>query len=148
MNATFQTCLLIDDNPLDNYINTLMIQKNNFASEVIALESSEDALLKLMSGVITPDVIFLDINMPVLNGFEFLAKYASLDINKEGTKIFVLSSSLNPADLYRAIHTPYVTNFIEKTLSIEKLQLITNSCRITPGSKQVPVEPILTRRTA
>src|SRR4051812_28038502 len=80
MITPFQIWLLIDDNPLDNYINSLLIQKNNFASEVIALESSEEALFELQVGTIKPDVIFLDINMPVLNGFEFLAKYAKLDI--------------------------------------------------------------------
>lgn len=148
MNPTFQTCLLIDDNPLDNYINTLMIQRTNFANNVIALESSEEALIELKMGTIKPDIIFLDINMPVLNGFEFLAKYASLDINKDNTKIFVLSSSLNPSDLYRALNTLYVTNFIEKTLNTEKLQIITNSYRLTPSRFQAPVSPILTKRSA
>ena len=148
MITPFQTCLLIDDNPLDNYINSLLIQKNNFASEVISLESSEEALFELKIGTIKPDVIFLDINMPVLNGFEFLAKYSKLDIKKDNTKIFVLSSSLNPADLYRAINTPYVTNFIEKTLNRDKLLEITNAYRITQGILQTPVPPILSRRTA
>ena len=148
MITPFQTCLLIDDNPLDNYINSLLIQKNNFASEVISLESSEEALFELKIGTIKPDVIFLDINMPVLNGFEFLAKYAKLDIKKGNTKIFVLSSSLNPADLYRAVNTPYVTNFIEKTLNGDKLLEITNAYRITPGILHTPVPPILSRRTA
>ena len=148
MITPFQTCLLIDDNSLDNYINSLLIQKHNFASEVIALESSEEALFELKVGTIKPDVIFLDINMPVLNGFEFLAKYANLDIQKDNAKIFVLSSSLNPADLYRAINTPYVSNFIEKTLNGDKLQEITNAYCITPAILQTPVLPILSRRTA
>ena len=148
MITPFQTCLLIDDNPLDNYINSLLIQKNNFASEVISLESSEEALFELKIGTIKPDVLFLDINMPVLNGFEFLAKYANLDIQKDNTKIFVLSSSLNPADLYRAINTPYVTNFIEKTLNRDKLLEITNAYCITPAILQTPGPPILSRRTA
>ena len=127
MSTSFQTCLLIDDNPLDNYINTKLIQNVNFANEVLAFESPVDALLALKEGNIKPDVIFLDINMPVMNGFEFLMEYANLHISKDNIKLCVLSSSINPEDEDRAIRSPYVTKYIQKNLKEEKLQELMNS---------------------
>ena len=127
MSTSFQTCLLIDDNPLDNYINTKLIQNVNFANEVLAFESPVDALLALKEGNIKPDVIFLDINMPTMNGFEFLREYANLHISKDNIKLCVLSSSINPEDEDRAIRSPYVTKYIQKNLKEEKLQELMNS---------------------
>ena len=127
MSTSFQTCLLIDDNPLDNYINTKLIQNVNFANEVLAFESPVDALLALKEGNIKPDVIFLDINMPVMNGFEFLREYANLHISKDNIKVCVLSSSINPEDEDSAIRSPYVTTYIQKNLKEEKLQELMNS---------------------
>ena len=127
MSTSFQTCLLIDDNPLDNYINTKLIQNVNFANEILAFESPVDALLALKEGNIKPDVIFLDINMPVMNGFEFLMEYANLHISKDNIKVCVLSSSINPEDEDRAIRSPYVTTYIQKNLKEEKLQELMNS---------------------
>ncbi len=127
MSTSFQTCLLIDDNPLDNYINTKLIQNVNFANEILAFESPVDALLALKEGNIKPDVIFLDINMPVMNGFEFLMEYANLHISKDNIKLCVLSSSINPEDEDRAIRSPYVTKYIQKNLKEEKLQELMNS---------------------
>ena len=127
MSTSFQTCLLIDDNPLDNYINTKLIQNVNFANEVLAFESPVDALLALKEGNIKPDVIFLDINMPVMNSFEFLMEYANLNITKDNIKLCVLSSSINPEDEDRAIRSPYVTKYIQKNLKEEKLQELLNS---------------------
>ena len=127
MSTSFQTCLLIDDNPLDNYINTKLIQNVNFANEILAFESPVDALLALKEGNIKPDVIFLDINMPTMNGFEFLREYANLHISKDNIKLCVLSSSINPEDEDRAIRSPYVTTYIQKNLKEEKLQELMNS---------------------
>jgi two-component SAPR family response regulator len=148
MITPFSRCLLIDDNPLDNFINTLLIIKAKFAHEVISCESSEDALLKLSDGSIKPDVIFLDLNMPVINGFQFLSKYANLNIIKENIKIFVLSSSLNPADLHRAENDPNVTKFIEKVLTWEKLHAITNTYCITPDCMSIGVDDMVNKLTA
>jgi CheY-like chemotaxis protein len=143
----FSNCLLIDDNPLDNFINTLLIMKTEFASEVVSFESAKEALLKLGDGTLKPDIIFLDLNMPVMNGFQFLIEYANLNIIKENTKLFVLSTSLNPADLHRAEHSPYVTKFIEKTLTWDKLQAIIDTYCITFDG-MVPVTSNIAMRSA
>lgn len=132
MTSPFHTCLLIDDNCLDNFINKILIFRNNFAEEVIAMESAYEALSLIRNGSIKPDVIFLDIRMPIMNGFQFLNEYADLDIIKDNTKIFVLSTSCNPRDKADLENYKYVTKFIEKTLTDEKLLEIINTYCMTP----------------
>ena len=132
MKATFHTCLLIDDNPLDNYINVILIKHYKFADQVITLESSRDALKFIGNGTIQPDIIFLDIRMPLMNGFEFIKEYAKLDNIKPSTKLFILSATCNPSEIARAENNKYVTKFIEKTLTGEKLADIVNAHQIEP----------------
>ncbi len=132
MKAAFHTCLLIDDNPLDNYINTILIRHYNFASEVITLESSQDAIKYLGNGAIQPDIIFLDIRMPQMNGFEFIKEYALLNNIKPTTKLFILSATCDPSEIARAENNKYVTKFIEKTLTGEKLADIVNNHQVAP----------------
>lgn len=120
MNARFHTCLLIDDNPLENFINANLILRGNFANEVIASESTEEALNLIRKQAVRPDVIFLDIRMPVMDGFKFLKEYAKIDPN-DNIRIFMLSSSCNPRDIANAENSKYVTKFIQKPLTSEKL---------------------------
>jgi response regulator RpfG family c-di-GMP phosphodiesterase len=132
LKAAFHTCLLIDDNSLDNYINTFLIRHYNFANQVITLESSQDALKFIGNDTIQPDIIFLDIRMPLMDGFEFIKEYAKLENIKPSTKLFILSSTCDPSDIARAENNKYVTKFIEKTLTGEKLASIVNTHQIEP----------------
>ncbi|WP_377129653.1 response regulator [Mucilaginibacter antarcticus] len=113
--------MLIDDNPLDNLINSCILKRGKFADEIIISEFPESALSLLKEGTIHPDVIFLDIKMPKMDGFEFLHAYDKIDIDKEHTKIFMLSSSIDPADINRAEKNKYVTKYISKVLTPAKL---------------------------
>ena len=132
MKAAFHTCLLIDNNPLDNYINAFLISHYKFADQVITLESSQDAVKYLGNDTIQPDIIFLDIRMPVMNGFEFIKEYAKLDNLKPSTKLFILSATCDPSEIARAENNQYVTKFIEKTLTGEKLAEIVNKHQVAP----------------
>ena len=113
----FKTCLLIDDNRLDIIINTRVIKTNNFANEIMVCGDAEEALDLLRHEKVKPNVIFVDINMPVMDGFQFLDEYEKLNIDKSGIKIYMLSSFSNPADLERAKHNKYVTRFLDKSLT-------------------------------
>lgn len=126
MKSPFHTCLLIDDNPLDNYINTLLVTRNAFADEVIAKVSAKEVLTSIKEGSIKPDVIFLDLRMPLMDGFQFLIEYGKLKHINKSTNIYVLSSSVNPSDISRCEHHKNVVKFIEKPLTDAKLLDIIN----------------------
>ena len=117
MKSKYKMCLLIDDSSLDNFINSKIIKMSNFAKEIVVSEHAEDALAMLRDGKVEPDIIFLDIKMPVMDGFQFLEEYDKIDIDKKHTKIFILTTSLNPADIERAKHNKYVTKFVSKNLT-------------------------------
>lgn len=124
MDARFHICLIIDDNPLDNFINSMIMQLTNFADEIIAKESSQDALKLLREGGVKPDVIFLDIRMPEMDGFQFLSEYEKIDIDKNQTKIFMLSSSIDPLDLAKAKTNKLITGYFVKSLTPDILEAI------------------------
>ncbi|MDB5153885.1 MAG: response regulator [Mucilaginibacter sp.] len=116
--SNYKTCLLIDDNYIDNFVTRRILESGNFAEQVIVSQSATDAINSLRSGTVKPDVIFLDIRMPVMGGFEFLQEYDKLEIEgKQAIKIFMLSSSLDPTDLKKSINNKYITQFVHKPLT-------------------------------
>ena len=72
MSNRYKTCLLIDDNYIDNFVTRRILEGSNFADKVIVTQSATEAIQSLRSGSVQPDVIFLDIRMPLMGGFEFL----------------------------------------------------------------------------
>ena len=122
MTASYKTCLLIDDNYIDNFVTSRLLESCKFAETIVIQQSSFEAIEALRDGVITPDVIFLDLRMPVMDGFEFLQEYDKLDINKDGIKIFMLSSSLDPTDLRKSLANRYITQFLHKPLTKKILE--------------------------
>ncbi|MEO6852098.1 MAG: response regulator [Mucilaginibacter sp.] len=118
MSNHYKTCLLIDDNYIDNFVTRRILENGSFAEKVIVSQSATDAISSLGTGTIKPDVIFLDIRMPLMGGFEFLVEYDKLEIeHKKDIKIFMLSSSLDPADLKKSASNKYITQFIHKPLT-------------------------------
>ncbi|RYF38174.1 MAG: response regulator [Cytophagaceae bacterium] len=116
-------CLLIDDNYIDNFVTRKILESGGFADKITVLQSPVDALLALENGLVKPDVIFLDIRMPQMSGFEFLEEYEKLQMeNKEVVKIFMLSSSLDPTDMSLSSGSKYVAQFIHKPLTYEALE--------------------------
>src|SRR5579872_6378283 len=122
MSNHYKTCLLIDDNYIDNFVTRRILESSNFADQVVVSQSATDAIESLRSGDVTPDVIFLDIRMPMMGGFEFLQEYDKIDIeNKKNIKIFMLSSSLDPTDMRKSMNNKYITQFIHKPLTQKAL---------------------------
>jgi CheY-like chemotaxis protein len=122
MTGSYHTCLLIDDNYIDNFVTRKLLESSHFADNIIVSESPTDAIQLLSSGTVKPDVIFLDIRMPLMTGFEFLEAYDKLTIDKTATKIFLLSSSLDPTDIKRSSDNKYITHFIHKPLTHKILE--------------------------
>lgn len=120
--SNYKTCLLIDDNYIDNFVTRKILESGDFAEKVIVSQSATEAISSLRSGAVKPDVIFLDIRMPMMGGFEFLQEYDKLDIeHKQSIKIFMLSSSLDPTDLRKSTNNKYITSFIHKPLTQKTL---------------------------
>jgi CheY-like chemotaxis protein len=124
------TVLLIDDDEINNMICTKIISKNDFATNVVACSSARQGLKYLQDALADgakplPTVIFLDINMPVMNGWDFLDQYKQMD-SLQGKKIILimLSSSSSSSDLTRAKSYPQVSDYITKPLTATHLQQI------------------------
>lgn len=126
MVAPFKFCLLIDDNYIDNFVTSKILETANFADKIVIYQSATDAVDALRSGAVRPDVIFLDIRMPLMSGFEFLHEYDKLDIDKKSIKIFMLSSSLDPTDIRKSSANKYITQFIHKPLTFQVLEDISS----------------------
>ena len=122
MTIRFKTCLLIDDNYIDNFVTRKILENSNFAETIVVVRSADEAINTLREGLVKPNVIFLDIRMPVMSGFEFLDEYDKLDIDKENIKIFMLSSSLDPVDLRKSSDNKYISQFIHKPLTKKILE--------------------------
>jgi CheY-like chemotaxis protein len=121
--------MLIDDNDIDNLINSRIISAHNFAASVDVKTATESALEYLRSlasdSPNIPSVIFLDLNMPTMDGFAFLEEFEKMpDFIKSGCKVVVLSSSISPDDINKASTNAYVVKYINKPLSESYLDAI------------------------
>jgi CheY-like chemotaxis protein len=120
------TVMLVDDNDTDNFIHKRVIELTGFSKNIIVKNSGKSALDYLednkLNPQLLPDIIFLDINMPIVDGFVFLFEYENFpDDLKAKCKIVILSSSDNKRDIDRIVDNEYVINFITKPLSDEAL---------------------------
>ena len=125
----FNRVMLIDDNDIDNLINSRIMTAHNFAAVVDLKTSTESALDALRSmnadSENLPSIIFLDLQMPVLDGFAFLDEFDKMsDALKNNCKVVVLSSSISPDDINRASTNKYVIKYINKPLSEMYLEAI------------------------
>lgn len=118
----YKSALLIDDNEIDNFINKKLLLKTKFALDVVEKKSAMSALEHLRENSNSPenlpDVIFLDIMMPVMDGFGFLEEYDKLpDGIKKKCRIIMLSSTESFKDLNRANSNKHVYKFLNKPLT-------------------------------
>lgn len=123
----YKSALLIDDSYIDNLISRKILENNSFAEKITVIDSPQQAVdyirQCLQNHLNIPEVIFLDIRMPEMNGFDFLSEIKKIDgLPEQRIKIYVLSSSLDPNDLKRIDEHQLVTKFIGKPLSTQALE--------------------------
>lgn len=123
--------MLVDDNDTDNFISKRIIEITKFADRVEVKNSGKSALDYLKeyedSEEMLPNLIFLDINMPIVDGFVFLYEFEKFnDTIKNKCKVIILSSSDNKRDIDKIVNNDHVIKFITKPLteaSLEEVKL-------------------------
>ena len=121
-NNSYERVLLIDDNETDNFISERIIQLTNFSQLTVVKNSGKEALDYLKENKNNPDqlpdLIFLDINMPIVNGFIFLYEFEKFSTVVKGKcKVIILSSSDNKRDIDKIVNNDHVIRFLTKPLT-------------------------------
>ncbi|MCH7396366.1 response regulator [Belliella sp. DSM 107340] len=121
---SFYSIILIDDDPINNLINKRLISKMDLADQVEEFLEAEKALERIEKLNIEENtLILLDINMPVMNGWDFLNEYLKVFQSRKD-RIVMLSSSINFQDRQKAKQYSCVEGFIEKPLTPDKFKII------------------------
>lgn len=131
-----ETILCVDDDPITLMLCKKVIMKANFSKNIDTAVDGEDALKYFDKLIIEsnsnttnyPQLIFLDLNMPVMNGWEFLDIFSKNQYLKHfsGTKVIVLSSTIDPDDIAKSKQYPMVIEFLSKPITTEILELLKN----------------------
>lgn len=132
-----QYTLLVDDDEATNFINELLIEELDFTENLLIAQNGREALdlIKDMcrQGASLPQLILLDINMPVMDGFDFLDAFSALDCpDKEDTTIVMLTTSLHRKDIDK-VKEAGVAGYLNKPLTREALEDILSN-RFNGGS--------------
>lgn len=126
------TILLIDDDYATNFLHKLIIEKENCVENVISKQNAEEALEYLRSKVEGeyphPELIFLDINMPGMDGWDFLNEYQNIEKIQQAKKVVImLTTSLDPKDREKAKTINEISEFKSKPLSSKILRQVLKS---------------------
>jgi CheY-like chemotaxis protein len=129
----YANVMLVDDSELDNFINEKIIESNHFAKKVYITSSAKSALEFINNLIIMgeeyaeayPDVIFIDINMPMMDGFQFIELFEkNTERYKKKPKLVILTSSVYHEDIQRAKDISHNIVFLNKPLSSELLSSV------------------------
>lgn len=123
--------LFVDDDPITLMLCKKVIEKAEFSKEIITASNGEDALkyfdtIKTNNEDNFPQLMFLDLNMPIMGGWEFLDAFTDENYISSfpKLKVIVLSSTIDPKDIEKSRSYPMVINFLSKPITKEMLQSI------------------------
>lgn len=124
-----ETACIIDDDPIFIYGTKRLMTEIEFCETILVFENGQDAIDGLQNIMASsdklPSVIFLDLNMPIMNGWEFLEHFEKItNHNRKKTAIYIISSSVDPRDLERIKNYQVVNSYILKPISKEDLNSV------------------------
>jgi CheY-like chemotaxis protein len=120
--------LLVDDDAVVNFINRLMLTDHDVDCTVAEANDGQQAIEHIMANGDCPDVILLDINMPGMDGFEFLAEYEKRGKCCLNSKIYMLTSSPRQEEREKALTSRFVKGFFDKPLAPEHIREMFAHC--------------------
>lgn len=128
--------MLIDDNEIDNLINQKMIESVSMTDNIFVHSGAKSALeylkniekIKVGGESFLPEFIFLDIDMPLMDGFQFVDEFEKLsDFTKNYCKVILLTSSLDPKDITKSKKNSYIVRYLNKPLTQDSLRKLVSS---------------------
>lgn len=125
----FKVCCIIDDDPIFIYGTKRIMKEVDFSEKIIVYNNGQEGIEGLIelsdTQELLPEVIFLDLNMPIMNGWEFLEEFDKIpNPNLKKSIIYILSSSVDPRDLERVKNYKEVNNYILKPITPNDLESI------------------------
>ncbi|AZQ60030.1 response regulator [Maribacter sp. MJ134] len=131
-----ESCCIIDDDPIFIYGTKRIMKEIEFCENIIVFNNGQEALDGIMeisqSTSKIPQVIFLDLNMPIMNGWEFLDEFIKIpNSNLEKTIVYIISSSVDPRDLEKVKdYKQRVNNYILKPITPNDLESVLGALTI------------------
>lgn len=111
--------LLVDDDSINNFINERTIRKSGLCEEIQTALNGEEAIKKIKDQGTIPDLILLDLNMPVMDGYQFVKEYSKLGVEK-AVIIVMLTTEINQ-EKEKVLNSFGTTGYISKPITHEKL---------------------------
>lgn len=125
----FNQIFIIDDDSVNNLVASKIIERANIARKIKTFTNASFALDHLSANIVSkaalPQLIFLDINMPAMNGWEFLNAYQELPQSvRNKIKVYILSSTVFKEDIEKAESNEHVVDYLTKPLTVEAVNKI------------------------
>ncbi len=121
---------IIDDDPIFIFGLKKVMNSVDFAEEVLVYKNGEDALENLIAikedKEALPEVILLDLNMPIMDGWQFLDEFTQVKVDKKIT-VYIVSSSIDPLDYEKTKKYSHIENYIIKPVQTDDLKTILKS---------------------
>lgn len=130
-----QCSCIIDDDPIFIYGTKRIMEEVQFCEDILIFNNGQEALDAFGeltdSGEALPSVIFLDLNMPIMTGWEFLERFTKIENHNEGQVIvYIISSSVDPRDLEKVGNYEIIHNYILKPFSNKDLENIMEAIEV------------------